>query len=74
MERRRADKVPRLVRLVKRAALFTGDGATNAGLHAFPHERSDLSHWRKRLGDKLELLLAESLRVAHEQSPVRLTR
>ncbi|MGY4456569.1 hypothetical protein ACVWYI_000529 [Bradyrhizobium sp. LB13.1] len=20
--------------------------------HAFPHERSDLSHWRKRLGDK----------------------
>ena len=33
--------------------------------HSFPHERSDLSHWRKRLGDKLELLLAESLRVAH---------
>lgn len=22
--------------------------------HAFPHERSDLSHWRKRLGDRLE--------------------
>jgi IS5 family transposase len=34
--------------------------------HVFPHERSDLSHWRKRLGSKLELLLAESLRVAHE--------
>ena len=33
--------------------------------HEFPHERSDLSHWRKRLGSKLELLLAESLRVAH---------
>ena len=33
--------------------------------HEFPHERSDLSHWRKRLGDRLELLLAESLRVAH---------
>src|ERR1700675_1152274 len=33
--------------------------------HEFPHERSALSHWRKRLGDKLELLLAESLRVAH---------
>src|SRR5579872_2315217 len=30
--------------------------------HTIPHERSDLSHWRKRLGDKLELLLAESLR------------
>ena len=34
--------------------------------HEFRHERSDLSHWRKRLGDKLELLLAESLRVAHQ--------
>jgi IS5 family transposase len=30
--------------------------------HEFPHERSNLSHWRKRLGGKLELLLAESLR------------
>jgi IS5 family transposase len=34
--------------------------------HSFPHERSELSHWRKRLGDKLKLLLAESLRVAHD--------
>src|SRR5260370_20782716 len=24
--------------------------------HEFPHERSALSHWRKQLGDKLELL------------------
>ena len=39
--------------------------------HAFPHERSDLSHWRKRFGDKLELLLAESLRVAHEAGALR---
>src|SRR6204780_1150525 len=39
--------------------------------HAFPHERSDLSHWRKRLGDKLELLLAESLRVAHQAGALR---
>src|SRR5262247_1956439 len=39
--------------------------------HAFPHERSDLSHWRKRLGEKLELLLAESLRVAHEAGALR---
>ena len=39
--------------------------------HAFPHERSDLSHWRKRLGDELELLLAESLRVAHESGALR---
>src|SRR5580704_6478206 len=39
--------------------------------HAFPHERSDLSHWRKRLGAKLELLLAESLRVAHASGALR---
>ena len=39
--------------------------------HEFAHERSDLSHWRKRLGDKLELLLAESLRVAHESGALR---
>jgi IS5 family transposase len=39
--------------------------------HGFPHERSDLSHWRKRLGDKLELLLAESLRVAHATGALR---
>lgn len=36
--------------------------------HEFPHERSDLSHWRKRL---LELLLAESLRVAHDARALR---
>ena len=39
--------------------------------HAFPHERSDLSHWRKRLGDRLELILAESLRVAHASVALR---
>ena len=39
--------------------------------HEFPHQRSDLSHWRKRLGDKLERLLAESLRVAHETGALR---
>jgi IS5 family transposase len=39
--------------------------------HRFPHERSDLSHWRKRLGSKLDLLLAESLRVAHEAGALR---
>src|SRR5262249_8522534 len=31
----------------------------------FSHERSELSHGRKRLADKPELLLAESLRVAN---------
>jgi transposase, IS5 family len=39
--------------------------------HEFPHERSDLSHWRKRLGEKLELLLAESLWVAHASGALR---
>jgi IS5 family transposase len=39
--------------------------------HAFPHERSDLSHWRKRLGERLDLLLAESLRLAHESGALR---
>ena len=47
---------------------FTGAGFFQ---HEFPHERSDLSHWRKRLGDKLELLLAESLRVAHASGALR---
>ena len=41
---------------------FTGEAFFQ---HAFPHERSGLSHWRQRLGDRLEVLLAESLRVAH---------
>ena len=30
-----------------------------------------ISHWRKRFGDKLELLLAESLRVAHASGALR---
>ena len=34
--------------------------------HRFPHERSGLTHWRQRIGDKLEVLLQESLRVAHD--------
>ena len=45
--------------------------ARSSSSTSFPHERSDLSHWRKRLGDKLELLLAESLRVAHESGALR---
>ena len=34
-------------------------------------ERSDLGQWRKRLGDNLELLLAKSLRLAHEYGALR---
>jgi len=39
--------------------------------HVFRHERSDLGHWCKRLGPKLELLLAESMRVAHAAGALR---
>jgi len=34
--------------------------------HELPRERSGLSHWRKRIGDKLEILLQESLRIAED--------
>lgn len=34
--------------------------------HALPHERSGLSHWRQRIGDQLDILVAESLRIAHD--------
>jgi len=39
--------------------------------HAFPHERSGLSHWRHRIGDKLDVLLQESLRVAHDAGALK---
>jgi transposase, IS5 family len=41
--------------------------------HAFPHERSSLSHWRKRIGDKLETLLQESLKVAYATGALKLS-
>ena len=34
--------------------------------HELPHERSGMSHWRKRIGDRLDILLQESLRIAHD--------
>ena len=40
--------------------------------HEFPHERSGMTHWRKRIGDKLDALLAESLRVAHATGALKL--
>ena len=42
---------------------FTGEAFFQ---HAFPHERSNMTHWRQRIGEKLEILLQESLRVAHD--------
>ena len=39
--------------------------------HTLPHERSGLSHWRKRIGGKLDILLQESLRVAHDTGALK---
>lgn len=39
--------------------------------HELKHERSGLSHWRKRIGDRLEVLLQESLRVAHDTGALK---
>ena len=39
--------------------------------HALPHERSGMSHWRKRIGDRLDILLAETLRVAHDAGALK---
>jgi IS5 family transposase len=39
--------------------------------HELVHERSGMSHWRKRIGDKLDILLAESLRVAEATGALR---
>jgi transposase, IS5 family len=39
--------------------------------HEFPHERSGISHWRKRIGEMLDVLLQESLRVAHASGALK---
>ena len=39
--------------------------------HELGHERSGMSHWRKRIGGKLDILLAESLRIAHEAGALK---
>jgi IS5 family transposase len=39
--------------------------------HELPHERSGMSHWRKRIGDRLDILLAESLRIAHDTGALK---
>ncbi len=30
-----------------------------------------MSHWRKRIGDHLDVLLAESLRIAHDSGALK---
>ena len=39
--------------------------------HALAHERSGMSHWRKRIGDRLDILLQESLRIAHDTGALK---
>jgi IS5 family transposase len=39
--------------------------------HVLPHERSGMSHWRKRIGDKLDILLAETLRLTHDTGALK---
>ncbi len=39
--------------------------------HELRHERSGMSHWRKRIGGKLDILLAETLRIAHETGALK---
>lgn len=41
--------------------------------HRFPHERSGLTHWRGRIGDKLDKLLQESLRVASDTGALKMS-
>lgn len=39
--------------------------------HELPHERYGMSHWQRRIGDHLEILLAESLRLAHDTGALK---
>ena len=39
--------------------------------HTLRHERSGMSHWRRRIGGKLDILLQESLRVAHDTGALK---
>ncbi len=39
--------------------------------HELRHERSGMSHWRKRIGGRLDRLLAETLRVAHDTGALK---
>jgi|TARA_Y100000294_G_scaffold13835_1_gene12346 IS5 family transposase len=39
--------------------------------HTLSHERSSMSHWRKRIGDRLDILLQMSLRIAHDTGALK---
>ena len=39
--------------------------------HQLPHERSGMTHWRNRIGETLDILLQESLRIAHDSGALK---
>ena len=39
--------------------------------HHLPHERSGMSHWRKRIGQHLDILLQETLRIADDTGALK---
>ena len=47
---------------------FTGEEFFQHGL---AHERSGMSHWRTRIGERLDVLLQESLRLAHDAGALK---
>jgi IS5 family transposase len=47
---------------------FTGEAFFQ---HELRHERSGMSHWRKRIGERLDILLQESLRVADDAGALK---
>ncbi len=47
---------------------FTGEAFFQ---HVLPHERSGMSHWRMRIGDHLDILLQESLCIAHDTGALK---
>ena len=47
---------------------FTGEEIFQ---HELPHECSDMSHWRKRIGDRLDILLHKSLRISHDTGALK---
>ncbi len=47
---------------------FTGEDFFQ---HELSHERSGMSHWRKRVGGRLDILLAETLRIAEDTGALK---
>ncbi len=57
----------------RRCKSATARSMTHISSTSRPAERSELSHWRQRLGGKLDLLLADSLRIEPRFMPHRVS-